>query len=182
MHFWNWLKSVFSKPKPIPNASHPASFVSAFPKDLHYYIFKKVANMPEAKDEKRFFKDGLTQENWVHLFAGMCNFESGFRPAHTYKEAFKNSRGEFVISTGLFQVSYESAAGYGFKGITTEQLKDPYKNIDVAVAIMRRLVTRDGIVASGTNNFNSLGGARYWSVLREPKIKEVIAFANKWAR
>jgi hypothetical protein len=97
--------------------------------------------------------------------AAMSRYDSSFNPSATYRENFKNSRGEYVISTGLFQVSYESSRGYGFAGITTEQLKDPYKNIDVAMAIMDKWATADGTIA-GNGKSPYKGGSKYWSVLR----------------
>jgi len=128
--------------------------------------------MPKASDEKKLCPKGLTRENWVHLFAAMAKHESSFKPTLTYKENFKNSRGEYVISTGLFQVSYESSRGYGFSGITTEQLKDPFKNIEVAVKIMRTLVARHGVVSGNSGGWK--GGSAYWSVLRSQKAQATL--------
>lgn len=136
------------------------------------HVWLLVADMPKASDEKSFCPKGLTRQNWVHLFASMAKHESNFKPALTYKENFKNSRGEYVISTGLFQVSYESSRGYGFQGITTEQLKDPYNNINVAVRIMKTLVARHGVVSSYNGGWK--GGSAYWSVLRSGKAQATL--------
>jgi len=113
------------------------------------------------KDEKEFCSYGMNEKNWVHLLAAMCKFESNFKPSTMYTENFKNSRGEWVISTGLFQLSYESVQGYGFTE-TTAGLKEPLRNIEIAVAILTHWVKRDGVISSSSNK----GGARYWSVLR----------------
>ena len=129
------------------------------------YAYEKVAVLPRTSDEKEFCPQGLTRANWVHLLAAMSRYESNFKPTLEYKERFKNGRGEYVISTGLFQVSYESSRGYGFKGITTKELKDPYKNIDVAVSILKKWTLRDGVVANHSGS-SWRGGSRYWSVLR----------------
>lgn len=108
-----------------------------------------------------------TPENWVGLLAGMAKAESNFNKNETYTENFKDKNGVFVVSTGLFQISQESARAYGFPGITTEELKDPAKNIQVAVKILEWWVKRDGVIASTVNSSPKyLGGARYWSVLR----------------
>lgn len=112
-------------------------------------------------------------ENWVHLLAAMCYFESGFKPEKTYRESFKNSKGEIVISTGLFQLSYESVRGYGFKTATTESLKNPFENITIAVKILENWVVKHGTIA-GTGEKPYKGGAMYWAVLRMPKLKETI--------
>jgi uncharacterized protein (TIGR02594 family) len=112
-------------------------------------------------------------ENWVHLLAAMCYFESGFTADKTYRENFKNSKGETVISTGLFQLSYESVRGYGFKTATTESLKNPFENITIAVKILENWVVKHGTV-SGTGEKPYRGGAMYWAVLRGPKLRETI--------
>lgn len=131
----------------------------------------KASKLPQIKVSDDWFKN--TPENWVHLLAAMTRFESNFKPQTKYKENFKNSKGEFVISTGLLQLSYESARGYGFKGITTEDLLDPVKNLEVGVKIMETLVLKDGtIAANGKSPYK--GGARYWSVLRSyGKLEQV---------
>lgn len=124
-------------------------------------------------------------ENWVHLLAAMCKFESSFKETSTYKENFKNSKGEYVISTGLFQVSYESVRGYGFTGITTDDLKDPFKNIEVAIKILEKWVVSDEYIyrtysgPDGKTHYE--GGSRYWAVLRKPKVSEVIDLYKEWA-
>lgn len=136
------------------------------------HVWNLVSDMPYASDEKKLCPKGLTRQNWVHLFAAMAKHESKFDPKLTFKEDFTNSRGERVISTGLFQVSYESSRGYGFSGITTEQLKDPYKNIEVAVKIMKTLVARHGVVAGNYGGWK--GGSAYWSVLRSGKAQATL--------
>ena len=144
--------------------------------DWHEYVKQKTLDLPMTSDGRLFCPQGLTPANWAHLMGAMVKYESNFKPSSTYKERFKNGRGEYVISTGLFQVSYESARGYGFRGITTEELKDPYKNIDVAVAILKKWALRDGVAAnhSGTTY---RGGSRYWSVLRPSgKLAKVKAY------
>lgn len=164
-------------PKPEIQTPPPPVVVvnkSLFPKqEWADHVWTLVEDMPKAKDEFTLCPKGLTRGNWVHLFAAMALHESTFNPSLTYKENFKNSRGEYVISTGLFQVSYESSRGYGFQGITTEQLKDPYKNINVAVRIMRTLVARDGVV-QGKKGTSWQGAAKYWSVLRSGKAQATL--------
>lgn len=131
-------------------------------------------------DAKLFCPNGMSTRNWVHLMGAMVKYESGFKPELEYKESFRNSKGEYVISTGLFQVSYESSRGYGFSGITTQDLKNPLKNIDVAVAILKKLTGQNGVIAnhSGTS---WKGGSRYWSVLRpNGKLPSVKATLKPW--
>jgi hypothetical protein len=123
----------------------------------------KKSKLPTTKVSDSWFVN--TPENWVHLIVAMARFESSYKPVTTYREKFKNSRGEFVISTGLLQISYESARGYGFSGITTEQLKEPKKNLEVGVKILERWSLADGVIA-GNGKSPYQGSSRYWSVLR----------------
>lgn len=121
------------------------------------------SNITDICKEYPTFNESRRTETWVHLIAAMSEFESSHIPTKTYKESFKNSRGEYVISTGLLQLSYESAGGYGFR-VTTNDLKDPTLNIKIAVKILQQWVKRDGVVYSKTSPWR--GGGRYWSVLR----------------
>lgn len=116
-------------------------------------------------DSSDFCKSEFTVETWTHLMAAVMKRESNFKPSTEYKENFKNSKGEWVISTGLFQLSLESAKGYGCDIGSQSDLKDPYKNIKCAVKILERWVLRDARIASKVNG-KWMGGARYWSVLR----------------
>lgn len=94
------------------------------------------------------------------LLAAMSTRESGQDPDQEYKENFKNRYGEYIISTGLLQVSYSSCGSYGVK-TTTEGLKDPATNLECAVRILNQWIPRDGYVAK-----DQLGCGRYWSVCR----------------
>ena len=72
--------------------------------DWQAYAYQKVDGMPLIME---FCPKGLTRANWVHMIAAVAKHESNFNPSLTYPEKFKNGKGETVISTGLFQVSYE---------------------------------------------------------------------------
>ncbi len=121
-------------------------------------------------DLAEFFPDGqATPENWLKLMSAMAQRESGFDPNQTYTETFKDRNGDFVISTGLFQVSQESSRGYGFPGITTQDLKDPYKNIDVTVAIMEKLISKGNCIACGREK----GASEYWAVLNGDSLADI---------
>jgi hypothetical protein len=145
---------------------------SAWPNlDWQEYAYSKVYDMPKASDEKEFCPKGLTQRNWVHLLAAMAKYESNYNPKLEYKEAFKNGKGETVISTGLFQVSYESS-GLVRKGTRHEELHNPKINIDIATDLIRYYVKRDGVVANHSGEAWR-GASRYWSVMR-PKHKRTI--------
>jgi hypothetical protein len=167
----------------LPVAPPAEPLKSLFPKqEWTDYVYQKCQS---AAFTKRPIADtwySNTPENCVHLMAAMAKYESSFNPSATYKENFKNSRGEYVISTGLFQVSYESSRGYGFAGITTEQLKDPYKNIDVAIAIMDKWATADGTI-DGNGKSPYKGASKYWSCLRvSGKLESVKATYKSMAQ
>lgn len=177
MSIWKWIKNLFRKPSHI----HETPFKTLFPKQEwadHTLKLIKASKLPHIKVSDPWFKN--TSRNWVHLFAAMTRFESNFNPRALYKEKFKNSKGEFVVSTGLLQLSYESARGYGFKGIYTDDLEDPFKNLEVGVKIMETLVLRDGtICGNGLSPYK--GGAKYWSVLRSyGKLEQVKAIYKSW--
>lgn len=172
--------------KKAPVVSVPSSgFKTLFPKqewaDWALQCVKN-SNLPAVNVKDSWFHN--TPENWVHLLAAMCKFESSFKPESTYPESFKNGKGERVISTGLFQLSYESVGGYGFK-TTTEGLKDPKLNIQIAVKILETWVVKHGYVAS-TGKSPYKGGAMYWSVLRHAdvkgKLEPVKALYKQWAK
>ena len=135
--------------------------------DWQQEVYKRVQDMPKVSDGKEFCPNGMTPENWVHLLSAVAYYESGYSPAKVYREKFRNGRGELILSTGLFQISYEQSRhrDYGYPRVTTEQLKDPITNIDIAVKIAKRIVGGNGVV---TNHSGSSwkGMARAWSVMR----------------
>lgn len=101
----------------------------------------------------------------VTLISAMARYESGFKPENSYKENFKDAKGNYVISRGLLQISQESANSYGCGITKAEMLHDPETNLRCAVRILNRWIPKDGYIGSTVSGKN-LGGARYWSVLR----------------
>jgi hypothetical protein len=146
-----------------PNAKIPQE-------DLNQHLLGLLNNskLPSLspQDAAKYFPNGATPEAWAKLFAGIIKKESNFNSGLTYTESFKDRNGNNVISTGLMQISQESARAYGFPNITTEQLKDPKTNLEVGVAIMQKWVEKDGCISCKDSNGNWRGGARYWSTLR----------------
>lgn len=109
-------------------------------------------------DAVMFFPNGkVTAEGWVNILSLLSYKESTWNPNTTYGEAMTNKKGEKVVSTGLFQLSYESVGYYGYKGLTTEQLKDPILNIRAAITIMKKGIEKTGRIEQNNS---------YWSVLR----------------
>ena len=159
----------------------PTPFKSAFPnKAWQEYAYSKLVGMPEVSDGKEFCPKGMNRRNWVHLLAAIAFYESSYNPNAEYKEKFKNSRGEYIISTGLFQISYEQSRhrDYGNPNVTTEQLKDPFTNIDIAVKIIKRIVSDEVTNHTGSN---WKGAARAWSVMRPTgKLAQVKQRMKPW--
>lgn len=135
------------------------------------------------KDEDKwcpgFSKFSQTQKKqfYVMLISEMARYESSFKPASTYKENFKNSKGEYVLSTGMLQISLESGKSYDCPIKKQSDLTSSKNNLTCGVMILNRWIGRDqhfGLYKSSP--ITKLGGARYWSVLRDssksqPKIK-----------
>ncbi len=102
---------------------------------------------------------------WVYLLSSMAQLESNFKPALSYQEAFKDSKGQYVVSRGLLQISIESGNAYGCGFKNASELHDPYKNLSCGLRILNRWVASDKRIA-GKSGSSWRGGARYWSVLR----------------
>lgn len=101
---------------------------------------------------------------WVTLISAMAKRESNFKPETSYKEGFNDSKGNPVISRGLLQISKESAnqSAYGCKIVNESELHDPKTNINCGILILSKWVPQDNAIGT-----KKLGGARYWSVLRD---------------
>lgn len=124
-------------------------------------------------------KDTENKKCYVAILSALSKFESGHKPESSYKEDFKDSKGAYVISRGLFQISQESANGYGCGITKPEMLYNPETNIECAVKIMNRWVSRDGVIAGGKTGAWK-GMARYWSPFRkESRVKEIKAITQK---
>jgi len=132
-------------------------------------------------DAKEFCPNGMSTRNWVHLMGAMVNYESGFKPTTVYQENFTGRDGKFILSIGLFQVSLSSSnGGYGCGFKDNEDIKNPEKNISCGVKILKKLISQNGRIA-GKVNGSWQGGARYFAVLRTPKVNEKsIPYLRKW--
>lgn len=100
---------------------------------------------------------------WIYFMSALGTFETrNFNPSSVGDvEYFGNEN----ASIGLFQMS----RGDGCPGIRNRlDLTNPIKNIDCAIYKLNQLVSRDGVIASGSGS-SSRGAARYWGPLREPR-------------
>lgn len=107
--------------------------------------------------------DDEKNEFFAHLIASMAQFESAYRTDQTFEENNGN------ISTGLLQISYKSISpkyrDYGCANVrSTEDLKDPQKNIQCGLGIMTALVSDVGYLSKSAHQ----GASAYWSTLRTP--------------
>jgi len=114
---------------------------------------------------------------WLVLLSAMAKKESNHDPSRAYKESFRDTRGNYIISRGLFQLSPESVNGYNkfashFPKVTSSTLHDKMVNTRWAIVILSRWVKKDGVIYSESDPWK--GGARYWSVLRNNDRTEFI--------
>lgn len=106
------------------------------------------------------------KEFWTYLISAMTQYESKFNPKARYEEDFSDSNGEPVISRGLLQISIESANSYDCGFRNTQELHDPYLNLNCGIRILNRWVGERDFRIAGKVDSKWRGGARYWSVLR----------------
>jgi hypothetical protein len=110
---------------------------------------------------------------WVQLISAMAVKESDLDPTQTYVENFKDSSRNQVKSRGLLQLSFESAQAYGCEVNKPEDLHNSALNLRCGVKILDHWISQDGVIASKAKD-SWRGGARYWSVLRNPQKKKFI--------
>jgi len=115
-------------------------------------------------DASDFSLDPANAEHWARLLVEMAKWESGWKPAKIYTEAFHDAQGRRVVSTGLFQISVESMRGIGCR-VTQDELLTAERNIHCAVKAFAYYVRKDSRIA-GLGPGQWRGGARYWAVLR----------------
>lgn len=118
----------------------------------------------------------------LDLFTGIAFYESGYSASDQMTEAFKDNSGDPQVSAGVFQLSLDDKT----KGSACNQfvrfsdVLDAKKNIECGVVTMNKLFKQDKVVTGEHSCTNSKGnrvtcyegGARYWSVLREPELNK----------
>ena len=140
-----------------------AELVRSNPRDVRSFCPSYVSL--GAHDRKLF---------WMQLLSAMAKEESGYRSDLQYREDFRDSTGERVVSRGLLQISRESARGYRCPVVRATDLHDDGVNLSCGVRILARQVAKSGVISAKDSRWR--GGAAYWSVLRRPnklaKIKQ----------
>jgi hypothetical protein len=127
--------------------------------------------LPKTYDLKDWCNKDLTDKQLVmfyaNLFVQIAKYESNWNPKTSYREGFKDGSGNFVVSSGLFQISKESAnqARYNCQIKTQDELYDPLINIRCTLKIASYWIKKDRLLSSRNNE----GIARYWATLRVGK-------------
>jgi soluble lytic murein transglycosylase-like protein len=125
------------------------------------------------------YQDGAGRRAlYVDLLAMIARQESNLDPAARFVEpTIRDAQGRNVVSTGLLQISQESANGYGCQITDQRQLEDGATNLRCGVRIAGALIQRDGLIAGYERGWK--GAARYWAVLRDPaKLADLQQFTN----
>jgi hypothetical protein len=128
----------------------------------------KSTLLPRTNDLKSWCNKDLTDEQlimfYANLFVQIAKYESNWNPKTSYREGFKDNNGNFVVSSGLFQISKESAnqSRYGCKIKSQDELFDPLINISCFLKIASYWIQKDGVLASDS----SQGVGRYFSTMR----------------
>ena len=81
---------------------------------------------------------------WAGLLSALARFESTWNPRAV------GGGGQWF---GLVQISPATARGYGCEADSGSELTDGEANLECAVRIAARTVTRDGVVAAGGGGF-----------------------------
>lgn len=159
---WQWtgVNKKFSLLAEMALESGVISLINQNPSDIKTYCI----GYPKLAPPQRL-------QFWGDLLSAISFYESGHNKELKYQEAFNDNSGLRVISRGLLQLSFESAKGYGCSLEKAQQLHNPANNIDCGVRILNRWVLEDGVISTDIGWFKSQwrGGARYWSVLRQPE-------------
>ncbi|QAY75153.1 lytic transglycosylase domain-containing protein [Sphingosinicella sp. BN140058] len=115
---------------------------------------------------------------WAALLSSLAKRESNYRPTERYRESFKDSTGQYVVSRGLLQLSYESARAYGCDVDSAAKLHEPNVNLRCGVRILNRLVPTARAIAKKEGQ-KWRGAAAYWGPFRKATSREDIA---AWVR
>lgn len=129
-----------------------------------------VTDIKDAPDYCPKYKSltvGQRRAFWATMLIAISKRESNYKPETVFQENFKDAKDQWVISTGLFQISQESASSsrYGCGKMTTAGLKKPEVNIPCSTKIIATWVKADGFAGTSTSS-GQKGCARYFSTCR----------------
>jgi hypothetical protein len=103
---------------------------------------------------------------WTGLISSMAYYESSFDPNAEYTEKFKDNQGEYIVSRGLLQLSFESANQKAYN-CNIESDQDLYLaevNLNCGINILSYWLNKDKAITSIKSKIK--GAGRYWAVLR----------------
>ena len=95
---------------------------------------------------------------WVGTVSTLARYESNFNP---------QAQGGGGAWHGLLQISPATARHYGCDATTPQELHDGEANLECAIRIMSRTVTRDGVVSAGND-----GIAADWGPMSNPDLRD----------
>jgi N-acetyl-anhydromuramyl-L-alanine amidase AmpD len=146
----NWKSAIYKQLAREAVEKYGKELKGILPKDAAFYGY-------DGKDHVTFFSE---------LLGALAVFESGQKTDVTYKENFKDRKGNFIISRGLLQLSIESSNAYGAGLKNENELHDAATNLRCGVLIMKRWILKDNIIAAREDGAWK-GMARYWSPFRK---------------
>ena len=117
------------------------------------------------------------QNFWVYLMSSIAELESSFDPTQVFTESFRDSSGNLVQSIGLLQLSItDNVYGCGFTSPT--DIQNPEKNLACGLRVLNKLVGQNGQLAGKNSAGSWMGGARYWSTLRNAKASQIQSWTS----
>jgi hypothetical protein len=102
---------------------------------------------------------------WVGTVSALARYESNFNP---------QAQGGGGAWQGLLQISPATARHYGCDATTPAELRDGEANLQCAIRIMSRTVTRDGVVSAGDEGIAADWGPMSDNDL-EPQIRQWVS-------
>jgi|GEM_PF-6992637 len=116
---------------------------------------------------------GDRKKYYVALMSALAGFESSFDTNAKYTENFKDNKGKYIVSRGLFQMSLESCNGnYACAFKSDSEIHDPKLAIVCAVKAANKLVNRDGVLYSESAPWKGLSA--YWAPFRNKAKREAM--------
>jgi hypothetical protein len=151
-------------------ASYSALGAAGFPQQAwNDYALQQVqaaglSNLTPA-DAAKYFPDGQpTDQGWVNLLAKIAQKESGFNPQDSMLDVNNTN------SVGLLSLSANDPEVRAL-GYTEADLKDPYKNLQAGIAIMKRTIQNGGVISGQDSSGRWIGATSYWSTLRNGQLQ-----------
>lgn len=168
--FWDWLKSLFKSPvastqpppldtvipirvKPVVKPLMPLSWEKgrsdreAWSVHLYSLVYSNLDVFDQALDRTKLYATwdnlGKTEKTSLicEFISQICYYECGWNPASSSQDVGTSNKDTW--SVGLLQLSVVDQANYGLQmGYNFEDLKDPYKNMNLGIAILIKQIQK----------------------------------------